>query len=106
MRSFLSFSKMADTLHSQANISSFFIEVKAGLKHPLVIRGIGLLSGGISLELTHIYARGRQICYPFRGSKQGLVVVMINGGYHGNGDSAGTNMDIFVHLPGQHMSTQ
>ena len=38
--------------------------------------------------------------------KHGLVVVMINGGYHSNGNSAGTNMDIFVHLPGQHMSTQ
>ena len=43
---------------------------------------------------------------PILRVKQGLVVVMINGGYHSNGNSAGTNMDIFVHLPGQHTSTQ
>ena len=61
MRWFLSFSKTADTLHSKANIFSFFTKDKAVLKHPLVIRGIGVLSGGISLELTHIYARGRHI---------------------------------------------
>ena len=29
----------------------------------------------------------------------GLVAVMINGGYHGNGNSADPNMFVFVHPP-------
>ena len=44
-----------------ASIFSLFLEVKILSQHPLVIRSIALLSGGISLELAHIYPRSGHI---------------------------------------------
>jgi len=54
----------------------------AVLKHPLVIRDIGLFSGGISLALTHIFARGRHTY------THALMATVINSSYNGNGNTA------------------
>ena len=65
------------------------ILVSVVLKHPLVIRGIGLLSGGISLALTHIFARGRH------SYTHALMAAMINSSYRSNGNSAGPKYGCF-----------
>ena len=84
--------------HQIVNIY-FFLNVRVGgilrilqyvvLKHPLVIRGIGLLSGGISLALTCIVARGRHTY------THALMAAVINGSYHCNGNSAGPKYGCF-----------
>ena len=43
--------------HSTANIFFLLVEVKILSQHPLVIRSIALLSGGISLGVAHICPR-------------------------------------------------
>ena len=43
---------------------------------------------------------------PILRVKHGFVAVMINGGYHGIGNSAGPNIVVFVHPARQQISTQ